>query len=317
MLPEKRKRLIIGAIALIVIIIVVILLGKISSFIKNRNNVNEKRNDDYSEIYDYIGITVDEDNVYKVYGINENEEKYLDIKTFYEVKDITNINNKIVLYSDAVNEIRYDNKNNEFYFYELDSNYIQSDFVLLSKEYIYLSSDNKLLFRKYGSENTNELDVSGKFLEKNNKIYYLKDNTLYEYDVTIKRNRIVSKYDVFDNIELLSISNNYLFYTQNNALNAYNLEGFTNINLGEMKFYEISNDGFITYENNKILNYSFKEETFTKEYEVSNIKKIIYLGNNNIYLNFDNNYVIINMQTLKTWKSLENEYIYLMKVKNT
>lgn len=317
MLPEKRKRLIIGAIALIVIIIVVILLGKISSFIKNRNNVNEKRNDDYSEIYDYIGITVDEDNVYKVYGINENEEKYLDIKTFYEVKDITNINNKIVLYSDAVNEIRYDNKNNEFYFYELDSNYIQSDFVLLSKEYIYLSSDNKLLFRKYGSENTNELDVSGKFLEKNNKIYYLKDNTLYEYDVTIKRDRIVSKYDVFDNIELLSISNNYLFYTQNNALNAYNLEDFTNINLGEMKFYEISNDGFITYENNKILNYSLKEETFTKEYEVSNIKKIIYLGNNNFYLNFDNNYVIINMQTLKTWKSLENEYIYLMKVKNT
>lgn len=317
MLPEKRKRLIIGAIALIVIIIVVILLDKISSFIKNRNNVNEKRNDDYSEIYDYIGITVDEDNIYKVYGINENEEKYLDIKTFYEVKDITNINNKIVLYSDAVNEIRYDNKNNEFYFYELDSNYIQSDFVLLSKEYIYLSSNNKLLFRKYGSENTNELEVSGKFLEKNNKIYYLKDNTLYEYDVTIKRDRIVSKYDVFDNIELLSISNNYLFYTQNNALNAYNLEGFTNINLGEMKFYEISNDGFITYENNKILNYSFKEETFTKEYEVSNIKKIIYLGNNNIYLNFDNNYVIINMQTLKTWKSLENEYIYLMKVKNT
>lgn len=317
MLPEKRKRLIIGIISIIVIIIVVILLGKISSFIKNRNNVNEKRNDDYSEIYDYIGVTIDEDNVYKVYGINENEEKYLDIKTFYEVKDITNINNKIVLYSDAVNEIRYDNKNNEFYFYELDSNYIQSDFVLLSKEYIYLSSDNKLLFRKYGSENTNKLDVSGKFLEKNNKIYYLKNNTLYEYDVTIKRDRIVSKYDVFDNIELLGISNYYLFYTQNNALNAYNLEDFTNINLGEMKFYEISNDGFITYENNKILNYSLKEEKFTKEYEVSNIKKIIYLGNNNFYLNFDNNYVIINMQTLKTWKSLENEYIYLMKVKNT
>ena len=40
MLPEKRKKLIIGAISVVVIIIVVILLGKISSFIKNRNDEN-------------------------------------------------------------------------------------------------------------------------------------------------------------------------------------------------------------------------------------------------------------------------------------
>ena len=82
MLPEKRKKLIIGAISVVVIIIVVILLGKISSFIKNRNDENTQRNDDYSKMYDYIGVTIDEDNIYKIYGISENDEKYLDVKTF-------------------------------------------------------------------------------------------------------------------------------------------------------------------------------------------------------------------------------------------
>lgn len=91
MLPEKRKKLIIGAISVVVIIIVVILLGKISSFIKNRNDENTQRNDDYSKMYDYIGVTIDEDNIYKIYGISENDEKYLDVKTFYEVKDMINI----------------------------------------------------------------------------------------------------------------------------------------------------------------------------------------------------------------------------------
>ena len=74
MLPEKRKKLIIGAISVVVIIIVVILLGKISSFIKNRNDENTQRNDDYSKMYDYIGVTIDEDNIYKIYGISVYDE---------------------------------------------------------------------------------------------------------------------------------------------------------------------------------------------------------------------------------------------------
>ena len=43
---------------------------------------------------------------------------------------------------------------------------------------------------------------------------------------------------------------------------------------------------------------------------------MIYLNNNLYYLSFDENYVIIDMETENIWKNLENDYLYLVKVKN-
>ena len=75
MLPEKKKSLIIAGIALVLIIITVFLLGKLSSYIKSKNDNNvtkERRNDDYPDKYDYYGILKDEDGIYKIYVICEN-----------------------------------------------------------------------------------------------------------------------------------------------------------------------------------------------------------------------------------------------------
>lgn len=318
MLPEKRKRLIVGAISIVVIIVVVILLGKISSFIKNRNNEDTQRNDDYSEIYNYIGVTVDKDNIYKVYGINENEENYLDVKTFYEVKDMINIDNKVVLYSDAVNEIRYDMNKEEFYFYELDEFYNKYDNIKLTHDYMVISDENEISYKKYGSDNRENIEVPDKYLVQNNKIYYAKDESIYEYDMVSKNNKIITMYEKNDIIELLDISDKYLFYLKNNELNVFSLEKVFNNKLNDKTFYSISSDGFITLENNILKNYTISEGEYTYEYKINEeINNIIYLDNNNFYLSFANKHVIIDMKSSKVWKNLDNEYIYLMKVSST
>ena len=317
MLPEKRKRLIIGCISVIVIIVVVILLGKLSSFIKNKNDENTQRNDDYSKIYDYIGVTIDEDNIYKIYGINKNEEKYLDVKTFYEVKDMINIDNKIVLYSDAVNELRYDNKKEKFYFYELDNFYNKYNNVKLAHDYMVISDNNNISYKKYGSKKTENIENINNYIVRDNKVYYAKDESIYEYNMESKKTKRVIMYEKADNIELLAINDNYLFYLRNYELNACSLKEFSNNNLNIFAFYSISDDDFLSIRGNTLNNYSISKGEYTYSYDMEGeINNIIYLDNSIFYLSYENNYVIIDMKSSKVWKNLNNDYIYLMKVRS-
>lgn len=317
MLPEKRKRLIIGCISVIVIIVVVILLGKLSSFIKNKNDENMQRNDDYSKIYDYIGVTIDEDNIYKIYGINKNEEKYLDVKTFYEVKDMINIDNKIVLYSDAVNELRYDNKKEKFYFYELDNFYNKYNNVKLAHDYMVISDDNNTSYKKYGSKKTENIENINNYIVRDNKVYYAKDESIYEYNMENKKTKRVIMYEKADNIELLAINDNYLFYLRNYELNACSLKEFSSNNLNIFAFYSISDDDFLSIRGNTLNNYSISKGEYTYSYDMEGeINNIIYLDNSIFYLSYENNYVIIDMKSSKVWKNLNNDYIYLMKVRS-
>lgn len=87
---RKEKRLIIGIIATFAIIIIVILLALLSNYIKSRheNQNHERRNDAYPEKYEYFGITMDKDGIYKLYGISGDEEEYLNVRTFYNVEDM-------------------------------------------------------------------------------------------------------------------------------------------------------------------------------------------------------------------------------------
>ena len=160
MLPEKKKRLIIGIIATFAIIIIVILLALLSNYIKSRheNQNHERRNDAYPEKYEYFGITMDKDGIYKLYGISGDEEEYLNVRTFYNVEDMIIKNNKLVIYSDAVNELRYDKKTKEFYFYEIDSNYSNKYKVLLSKDYIVTKEDKINLLKSLSNYNSETKD---------------------------------------------------------------------------------------------------------------------------------------------------------------
>lgn len=319
MLPEKRKRLIIGIISVVVIIIVVLLLGKLSAFIKNKNNKKEEitfNNDSYTEMYDYIGISMDKDGIYKVYGISKDSEKYLDIKTFYEVEDVKKINEKIVLYSDAVNEIRYDKEKDLFYFYELDSYYNKNVKALLTDNYLITMSEENTQYKKYGEDEFTSLEKYNDYLIYKNEIYYVKESSIYIYNIDEKSDIRIVKSDDTEIVKLLQISDNYLFYLKDNVLNAFSFSINFNIELMDLSFYNISSDGFLSFQDGILQNYSVSDRKYTYSYILNNnIENIIYLNNNMFYISYDKNYVIIDIEKGEIWKSLENEYLYLMKVK--
>ena len=117
MLPEKKKRLIIALISVVIIIITVFAIYELSSYIRSRNNnttIEERNNDEYPSDYSYIGVLKDKDNIYKLYGIKDKEEKYLNVRTFYDIKSFELLNDKLMIYSDATNEVRYDKKLDEY-----------------------------------------------------------------------------------------------------------------------------------------------------------------------------------------------------------
>ncbi len=317
MLPEKRKNLIIAIVSIIVIAIVVIMIALLSKYIKDLNRENTPQDDNYTNIYDYIGITKDEDGIYKIYGINQNAETYLNLKTFYDIKDVLSINNRVVLYSDATNEIRYDKEKDEFYFYELDSYYAKAEKVNLTSDYVVMKKDSTLHYWEYGSEKKKNIDKVDDFLAINNKIYYLKNSEINVYDIKKNTTKLISVFDNYEEVNLLYVNNSYLYYMRSNMLYACNVNNLDCKNLDYILFLAPSKDGVITYSENTLKNYNIIKKKNVNEYELNGkLNKMIYLNNNLYYLSFEKNYVIIDMETENIWKNLENDYLYLVKVKN-
>ena len=314
MLPEKRKKLTITIIAIIFIIIGVYSLGKLSNYIKSKNTKEEQRNDEYTDLFDYIGISKDKDGIYKLYGISDSEETYLDVKTFYEVKDVTVINKRLVLYSDATNELRYTKEKEEFYFYEIDSYYNKSDSVNLASDYLIIN-DNQVKYKKYGTEEFTNLNKITDYLVNGNKLYILKSDSIYEYDLNTLEEKMVVVYKAKELVKLLAVSNEYIYYLKDNVLNVTGLKSNFNKELTDMEFISLSSDGFITKKDNILTNYSLTKEDYTYDFSnYNNIDSIIYLDNDLFYISYDKNYVILDMKKNRAWKSLENDYIYLRRI---
>lgn len=325
MLPEKKKKLIIGVIAIIVIIVVVFLLWKLSSYIKSKNTDNdiERRNDDYSEIYKYVGVLKDEDNILNFYGINE-EEVSLGVRTFYDIEDIKVYDKKLRMYADATNELRYDKKNNEFYFYELDTKYSNKYQVKINDNYVVVLSNDTLKYWEYGGEEViiNENVKIDSFYVIDNIIYYMFEGNLYSYDIkTLKEERVLRL--TLDSI-ILGINKTYAYVKTNEELVVYKIEGAIKYNIKDYiedyDFITISPNGFILKQDNtlkefSILTASTKDIINDFNYEVL---KSIYLDNFECFMKLNDEteekYVIIDMDEGKIIKELDNDYLYMVKL---
>lgn len=256
MLPEKRKNLIIGGIALVVLIIVIILIWAISSFIKNRYKENMGySNDLYMDKYEYLAIVKDDEDINKVYGYNE-VGRYLNVRSFYDVLDITWEDNKLRLFSDAVNELRYDSNKDTYYFYELDRFYSNSFDVLLSKDYIVISNGMSISYWDYGNRDgemqiTNKL-VSNKVMVVDNIVYYYISDGIYQYDMDSKNNKRIVPVGENSKLELLNCDKYYLAFLSNGELFMYNikLDVLVKVDkLKDFKYIDNTKDGFIYLEN--------------------------------------------------------------------
>lgn len=328
MLPEKKKRLIIAGIALVLIIITVFLLGKLSSYIKSKNDNNvtkERRNDDYPNKYDYYGILKDEDGIYKIYGIGETEE-YLNVRTFYNIQDYITKDNKLVLFSDATNELRYDSKKDEFYFYELDSSYSNKEIYSLSDNYIIINALNKVSYKKFNEEETilitDELKNEN-VLVRDNKVYYLKKDGIYEYNLDTKENKCIINDE--GDISIINVLGDYIYINKDGeeliykissalkiVLSNYIKEEYSIVNLTDAGIV-IKQDGqlkIFSFITNKILNDTFDLEGYNNTYS-------LYLGNDLYYMNLELNnnkkYIIIDMSSKKIIKEFKENYLYIWR----
>ena len=328
MLPEKKKRLIIAGIALVLIIITVFLLGKLSSYIKSKNDNNvtkERRNDDYPNKYDYYGILKDEDGIYKIYGIGETEE-YLNVRTFYNIQDYITKDNKLLLFSDATNELRYDSKKDEFYFYELDSSYSNKEIYSLSDNYIIINALNKVSYKKFNEEETvlitDELKNEN-VLVRDNKVYYLKKDGIYEYNLDTKENKCIINDE--GDISIINVLGDYIYINKDGEeliykissalkilLSNYIKEEYSIVNLTDAGIV-IKQDGqlkIFSFITNKILNDTFDLEGYNNTYS-------LYLGNDLYYMNLELNnnkkHIIIDMSSKKIIKEFKENYLYIWR----
>lgn len=328
MLPEKKKRLIIAGIALVLIIITVFLLGKLSSYIKSKNDNNvtkERRNDDYPDKYEYYGILKDEDGIYKIYGIGETEE-YLNVRTFYNIQDYITKDNKLVLFSDATNELRYDSKKDEFYFYELDSSYSNKEIYSLSDNYIIINALNKVSYKKFNEEETvlitDELKNEN-VLVRDNKVYYLKKDGIYEYNLDTKENKCIINDE--GDISIINVLGDYIYINKDGeeliykissalkiVLSNYIKEEYSIVNLTDAGI-AIKQDGqlkIFSFITNKILNDTFDLEGYNNTYS-------LYLGNDLYYMNLELNnnkkHIIIDMSSKKIIKEFKENYLYIWR----
>lgn len=332
MLPEKRKRLIIGIIAIFAIIIIVILLTLLSNYIKSRheNQNHERRNDAYPEKYEYFGITMDKDGIYKLYGISGNEEEYLNVRTFYNVEDMIDKDGKLVIYSDAANELRYDKKTKEFYFYEIDSNYSNKYKVLLSKDYIVTKEDRIINYRKYNNKEmkniTNEA-IDYEFLLYNNKVYYVSEDGIYEFNLNNEKTKKITDKTPEDQVKLISVNNKYVYTIINDEYIVYKIDSAEKINVSEyikeqFTYVDEKDEALIFKDSEGIKTFSLLTRRVSSKIYNTNgyeVEKSININDNYYYMNLvlgDNKkYVIIDLEEVKDVKEFNNKYLYIWKVK--
>ena len=345
MLPERRKNLIIFIIGIIIFILLVISIFGISKYIKNRNEENNRDIDDrvsdpYPNDYAFYGITVDLENIYRIYGITSNyTEKYIGIRSFYKIQDSIIKDNHLFVYSDGVNDLRYDASNKDFYMYRYDDFYSNNINVKLTKDYMLLfDQDNTIAKKAYNSSETKEIirniNISD-ILIKDNMIYYTDNKSVYSYDL----NRDYQQKLAIDidpeaeshEFQLLDFNETYLVYKYNGNLFFYHfglssvktMESFS-IRSENVDFISASDNGFYYQVLNEDETYSVKfynygsniiEEVYLSRFKVN---KIVPLSNDiyfmEIVVNDVKESILFSSKEMDIVKRLENRYINIVSL---
>ena len=206
MLPDKKKNLLtIGGVILFVIIIVII-TALVTSFIKKRN---QKPNIDnaYPKNAYYVGIKTKDSN-YEKLVILDKDFKVIsnDINSFSKIKDIITKDNQVIFYSDTLNVVAYNEKENNYYVKEKEEYLSDVNEVKLSNIGIaYLNNNNDLVIRYYDNYKEEEIidhNVKDGLTLINDSIYYNANEVLKKYNLKDKTLNAVEDIEKVDNEEI-------------------------------------------------------------------------------------------------------------------
>jgi hypothetical protein len=346
MLPEKRKNLIIALIAIILIIVVAIIISGIGKIVQNKQNGEQtRRNDTYPTTYSYMGLVIDSENVYRINGLTQDfNEEYMGVRSFYNTTDIVNLNGKITLYSDALNEIRYDKKEKEYYLYAIDEFYEKESDALIGDGYIIYFKDSSIYLHVVNTDKSTDEVISDNYIYNgkkgiiyNNKFYYLESDGVHEYIPSTKDNNlIIIKMEEDEVINLLDADNNYLVYTQGGILKIFGIGGHMVININSiLSSTDYSEVTFVGYVNHDILlevttdatqvlkKYSIMNNSmydFEIDLEGFNVEKGFIINSNYYYIDLINDlnkekHIIVDLTDGSVVKELENKYESIVVVR--
>ena len=315
MLPEKKKRLIWGIIAIVLTIIVVFLIAKLSNFIKSRSNTELTRANDAYPTYSYYGFVKDDYNVYKLYGINDTETN-LELKTFYDIQDLSIKNKKIVVYTDALNEVRYDSKNKEFYFYELNPFYSNKLNIKMSDNYL-LDVSGEVTYWPIDQDNENKKTITSdvtSYIISNDIFYYTKDSNLVKFDLETGNALVLT--NLTENTKINDINNNLILLEDEKNVYVYNLETNIILNINEIaretsiKYLSKSKKGFIYIADSILKEYDqgTKQSNVLKNNFLEDIVLCKYLKDNVYFMKTKEDSFIYNLSTFEK-QTLENDYV--------
>ena len=189
MLPEKRKNLIIILVIIVLVILAVYGGYFLSKFVKEKDK-NPKIDFDYPESAMYFGIIKDDSNFNK--GIvldSEFNEISNKINLFYPILSYkVSDNNKLLFYSDAFNQLTYNKKEKTFFIKEIDSKISNLNGIQYGKNFIVYVTDSNELFMIDNDDNSFSIakNVDSNFAIIDNYIYYTLDNDLKAYNVVTK-----------------------------------------------------------------------------------------------------------------------------------
>ena len=335
MLPEKRKNLIFMIIAVIGVIIVIIVMYNLAKYMRNRGVDTTVYDDPYPEVYPYYGVYYDEENTYKLAGINGSfNETDLGLLIFYPINNLYWRNNHLAFYSDATNELRYNSNDEVYTLYELDTFYSNNVDVFISGDILVMLEDNRLSHRTIGGEEASEISnnlVSDKVLCLNDKVYYVINEGIYEYDLSTGSTKLIMIRGSNNEQELLAINDEYLVFRNDNNYYFYEFDsGRTNeVNL------ELENATFVALVDVYFI-YQYEDEsghtlgTYSLEIRQDirrnfnlgweEVTHAYYLSGNYIYAELEDvddgsiRYVVIDVQNTRVVKELENRYRTIIEV---
>ena len=178
MLPSRRKKL-------IIIVLSVLLLGGfiwgiyfLTKMIKTQEVVF--KSDAYPTDVMYIGITYDEANDYRTLTMLDADFKKTDysLNTFYEVRDYHVVDHRLVVYSDAINEVAYNMKDDVFSFNEIDSFYSNTVDIKIGDHYLVYFTGSNLEYRAYNTTEKSKSKVIAEGVE-DKRIAVVQDTVFY------------------------------------------------------------------------------------------------------------------------------------------
>lgn len=342
MLPSKKRKWLIIGVSALALLITVLIIYKITDIAKS-GKLTEIISDPYPKEISYMGIIYDDTNGYEMIIPLKNDFQKTDysLRSFYEIKDISVNNGLMMVYSDAINEIAYNNENKEFFYNEKDSFYNSSTIVKISGNYlVYLNNDGTLEYRQFDFKEKDEniviaKDLTDKSIAVIDKLVFYRDfDGIMVYNMETKALNVAIPTEANFSPTIASYTEKYILIESNGQFLMYGvsnnkitfIDNVIRNNLTSIDLVSLYKNGFVylAKPDNKLIAYN----TFYNREEVSpylleentTVSTMYYIYESFCYLdlvnaNNEHKYYVFDVENNKIVAELEQAYERIIKVR--